>query len=305
MQTQSRALAQTTVFNTATISSATTDPNTGNNSSTTSTQVFNQADLSVTKAGPASAISGNNITYTLSVTNNGPIFDSNVVLTETVPANTTFVSETQTSGPAFGASAPPAGGPGTITNSIASLSAGATAKFVIVVHVNSNAPNHSDIVNTEQASGSLFDPNTANNTATAHTTAITPTADLAITGSVTPRVLKTGGSGPIVHTLVVTNNGPDAASNVSLIETIPIGVGLAGETHPAGWSRTGPGLSNFGILTFSIASLAAGASATFTIVVKAPPLPAGTQLVDQAIVGSITFDPSFQNNGITFDMQVH
>ena len=62
----------TTVSNGASISSSTSDPNSGNNSSITNTMVSTSADLAVTKVGPATAPVGSNLTYTITVTNNGP-----------------------------------------------------------------------------------------------------------------------------------------------------------------------------------------------------------------------------------------
>src|SRR5207244_12664541 len=55
------------------------------------------ADLTVTKTGPAFAAPGTNITYTITLTNNGPSNAQSVSLTDAVPTATTFVSATQTS----------------------------------------------------------------------------------------------------------------------------------------------------------------------------------------------------------------
>jgi uncharacterized repeat protein (TIGR01451 family) len=51
----------------------------------------NEFNVSIDKVGPATAIAGDNITYTLnwSVTGNTPV---DVVLTDVIPVNTTFVS---------------------------------------------------------------------------------------------------------------------------------------------------------------------------------------------------------------------
>ncbi|HEX8288380.1 MAG TPA: DUF11 domain-containing protein, partial [Pyrinomonadaceae bacterium] len=50
-----------------------------------------QADLSITKTdSPDPVTAGNQITYTVTVTNNGPSVASNVSLTDSIPAGTTF-----------------------------------------------------------------------------------------------------------------------------------------------------------------------------------------------------------------------
>lgn len=54
--------------------------------------VSQSADLSVTKTGPASADPVSQISYTISVTNNGPDDAVDVELTDTLPAGTTFVA---------------------------------------------------------------------------------------------------------------------------------------------------------------------------------------------------------------------
>src|SRR5205823_2700999 len=57
------------------------------------------ADVTVSMSGPSTAVAGNQITYTITVTNPGPSAAQSVQLTDDVPAGTTFVSATQTSPP--------------------------------------------------------------------------------------------------------------------------------------------------------------------------------------------------------------
>ena len=60
------------------------------------------ADVAVAlTANPSPVTAGTNITYDVTVTNNGPGPADNVTMTDAVPAGATFVSETQLSGPAF------------------------------------------------------------------------------------------------------------------------------------------------------------------------------------------------------------
>src|SRR5207302_5533251 len=125
----------------------------GNNSATADTTVTNQADVGVTKTdSPDPVVPGTSLTYTVTITNSGPTTAQNVTFTDAVPANTTFVSAMQTSGPSFSLISPPAGGGGIVTGTAAALAASASAIFQIVVHVNPATPGGTIISNTATAS---------------------------------------------------------------------------------------------------------------------------------------------------------
>ena len=57
--------------NTVSVTSTTADPVSGNNSSNWTTTVFEQADLAVTKTGPATDTAGTQISYTIGVSHVG------------------------------------------------------------------------------------------------------------------------------------------------------------------------------------------------------------------------------------------
>src|SRR5207248_5190359 len=140
----------------------------------------------------------------LTLTNNGPSDAQTVSLTDAVPANATFVSEQQNSGPAFTCTNPSVGGTGNTSCTIATLSAGASATFQIVVKVNSNAASGSTITNNAVAASTTADPNSANNTGTA-TTTVNASADLAVTKTGSPSPVIAGQN--ITYALTLTNNG--------------------------------------------------------------------------------------------------
>src|SRR5206468_3654110 len=157
------AAAGSTITNRADVSSTTADSNTGNNSSTATTTVATSADVSVTKTdSPDPVTAGQNLTYTIIVTNNGPSDAQGVSLTDTIPANTTFVSFVKPAGWTFTNVA------GLITaNDSAALAAGATATFTLVVNVDSTTAAGTTISNTATVATTTTETNTANNTATA------------------------------------------------------------------------------------------------------------------------------------------
>lgn len=121
-----------------------------------------QADLAVTKGA---TISGTTVTSSILLTNNGPDTSVNVVLTDTVPAHTTFESITPPAG--FTCVTPPVGGTGLITCTGASLAAGTTVKFVLNVRLAPGTPPGTGISNTVAVTSDTFDPDASNNSATA------------------------------------------------------------------------------------------------------------------------------------------
>jgi len=120
------------------------------------------ADMSITKSASAPIpFGGQNITYTLVVSNGGPGVATSVTVTDVLPPGTTFVSAT-----------PPGicSGTSTITCSVGTLNSGATTTITLVV----TAPDAGGtLINTATVSAFEPDPNPANNSATT-TTIISP-----------------------------------------------------------------------------------------------------------------------------------
>jgi uncharacterized repeat protein (TIGR01451 family) len=163
------------IVNTPHAATVTTDPNLANNSQTTTTAVATDADLSVTQTtteGPV--VPGNTVTYTITLDNAGLSDAQTVVLTDLIPAHTTFVSDAQTSGPAFTLSNPAAGATGTAGATIGTLPAGDSATFTLVVLVSPGTVNGASVVNAPNVAAATTDPNSANNTQTATTAVLVP-----------------------------------------------------------------------------------------------------------------------------------
>src|SRR5262249_51266434 len=110
-------------------------------------------------------LQGQNVAYTLTVSNSGPHDAQSFQLVDNVPANTTFVSETHPAG--FACTTPAAGGTGAITCTRATFSAGLSGTFTFVMNLNPGAPADTAIMNTATVSSTPPDPSAANNTATA------------------------------------------------------------------------------------------------------------------------------------------
>lgn len=273
----------TTVNNTATVITSSFDTNNANDTDTVVTTVTQSADVAVTKTAPAGAVAGTNVTYNLTVTNSGPSNATNVSLLDTLPANSTFVSATQNSGPAFACGQ----AAGTITCTIATLNAGATATFTFVVTANAGATG--TLANSATVTTTTADPAAANNTAVT-TTALTTGADLSVTKTAPP-VAAAGTN--VTYNVSVANNGPSNAVNVSLVDALP-----PNSTFVSATQNTGPAFAcghAAGTITCTIATLNAGAAATFTFVVAANADATGS-LANTATVGATTPDDLPANN---------
>lgn len=286
----------TTITNTASISTTDSEPNTTNNSSTTTTLVAVAADIAVAKSGPASVSSTGDLTYFLSITNNGPADAQNVALSDPVPPSTTFRSMTQTGGPAFTCVSPAVGGTGTVSCTAAVLAPGATSTFTLVVRA--SAPAGSTITNTATGTTTTTDANAANNSASTNTAVAAP--DLAVTKTDAPDPVQPGNN--ITYNLTLANNGSAAANNVVLSDAVPTNttfVSLAQSSGPAFTCSTPPAGSG-GPVSCTTPALNAAASATFTLVVRTNAgVSSGTTISNTASASSSDPDANPGNNSAT------
>jgi uncharacterized repeat protein (TIGR01451 family) len=267
------------VSNTATIDAPAgiVDPNGANNTSTVATAVAaSSADLEVIKDGPAQAVPGTNVTYSLTITNNGPDTATNVVLNDATPAGLTFVS----------ASIPCASG---FPCSLDDLPSGASTIVAVTFAVDANATG--SIVNTATAASDTPDPNANNNSSTV-TTPLVPvatSADLAIVK--TGPASATPGSN-VTYSLQVINNGPDAAANVVLSDATPAGLTFVSASAPC---ATG--------FPCSLGTLGNGASTIVTVTFAVSNAATGS-IVNTATATSDTPDPDGNNNVSTVSTTV-
>jgi uncharacterized repeat protein (TIGR01451 family) len=125
-----------------------------------------EADLAVTNSAPSTVVRGADVTYTITVTNNGPNTAYVVTLADNVPRGTTFVSATTNSGscttPAVGATS------GRVACTASSLAD--TAAFTVSMTVRAVAQSGNTLTDTASGSSLVYDPATTNNSATATTT---------------------------------------------------------------------------------------------------------------------------------------
>ncbi|MFA5026716.1 MAG: hypothetical protein WC713_02490, partial [Candidatus Methylomirabilota bacterium] len=175
-------------------------------------------DLSITKTGPQTVNRGSTVSYTVTVTNIGTATALNAVVADVIPAGLTFHGGLSSTDCLLNG-----GGTSVLCNNF-SLAAGQTKNFTIAFTVPTTVTCGSMIRNTATVSTSN-DQNGSNNTSqTVSTTVECPvlSADLGITKTANVSSVMTGD--PVSYTLMVTNSGPESASNVVIGDALPAGV---------------------------------------------------------------------------------
>lgn len=290
--------ASGTVFdNVATVSSDTLDPAEENGAGAASTTILT-ADVTVTKSGPASASAGSDIAYTIVVSNNGPDSAVNAVMSDVLPAPTTFVSLTQDFGPGAVCATPPVGSGGTVSCTFAVLAVSASAQFTLTV----NTRKALSIQNTATIASDAFDPNGNSSNASSVTTSVVQSADVSVAKIAESAV----SSGSAAYLVTLANAGPSDAVNASFSDPLPAGtrfVSLVQLTGPSASCTTPAGGAN-GTVGCTVASLPAGGSASFRIVVSFDATANGTSVVNTVTATSATADPTPGNESAAATVDV-
>ncbi len=240
----------------------------GASSGTTATATANcstsipRVDVTVVKSAnaPAGGVApGQSFDFTLVASATGTTAATVVVVSDAIPAGLTIGSATFTGG---------SNGPGTcqisgqtVTCQIGTLQNGSTATVTIRVTATAGAcpsvTNRGTVSATNESPGS-----TGNNTSNDVTVPVTcPGPELEIGKSSGAPSTGVAPGESFTYTIVVDNTGGGAATGVVVSDTIPTGLDITGTS--AGCSVSGQ------TVTCQLGTLAAGASATVTITVRA------------------------------------
>ena len=257
------------ITNSATVSNSVFDPAPPNNTASVTTNVGPQANLAITKvnAGPTPVNPGQNFSYTIVVTNNGPSTATAPVVTDNTPVGIAFVSVSGGGCTAF---------PCTLSSLAAGLNVTLTSTYSIPPSYSGGA-----ISNTASVSAVENDPNIADNSATA-TTPVGAAADVGILKTTGQSSVSLGQN--ITYTITVTNSGPAGATGVMVSDTTPPGL------TPV--SVSGGGCTAF---PCTIGALAVGPPVTITVTYNVPANYAGTSITNTATVSSAS-DPNASND---------
>jgi len=288
--------ASGTFSTTASITSATPDPDANDNSFDVDVLVAPSTDFSVAVAGTPNPVNaGTDLTWTVVVANNGPSTASAASVTLPLPAPATFLSLAAPAG--WTCSTPAPGTNGTISCSLsATMNPATQATFTIVSNVPGSVAGGTTLSATATVSAPA-DAFPANDSATASVTTAA-VADIAVTKTRTASLVIAGG--PLHYTITVTNNGPSDTAGVTMTDVLPAPLRFTSISAPAGWSCTTPPAGANGTIVCSTTPMAAAATATFALdVVVDPATSAGTVINNTATVTTPTSDPNSANNSST------
>ena len=252
-----------------------------NTTTTTTTVEMLKVDLEVTnQADVDPVVAGEQLTYTITVTNLALTAATGVRVTEALPTQVSFVSGVTSEGDYDS---------NTQVWTVGDLGSGQDAQLTLEVLVASTTPDGTVLVNSASATSAQVDLDPSDNTTTTSTNVNVVEIDLAVTkqsslGSDIP-------GGEFTYTIGVTNNSQETASGVTVSDSLPSEVALLTSTATRGQYDSGTGLWTVGVLV-------PGQSETLTLEVRVDAEAFGV-ITNTAVASSDKPDPQPQNNAAT------
>lgn len=237
------------------------------------------SDLHLVKiADRTTAQTGDTVTFTLTVRNDGPNSATSVLVNDPLTAGFVYLGSSASVG-AYNAS--------TGRWTLGDLANGATGALTITARVTSVG----SLTNTATASSSVGDPDPADNTSFVVITGTSPpppppapSANLRIQKQASDTTVSIGETE--TYTVTVTNTGPDTATSVLVNDQLPSGFSFVGSSASVGAYNATTG-------TWTVGSLANGASATLTITGT---IASTGNITNTASVASAIGDPDTADN---------
>ncbi len=247
--------------------------------------IVQQADLSLTKtADKASPQVGQDIKFTLTVSNGGPHTATNVKVHDLLPSGLAFVSSTASVG-AYDSNS----GDWTVP----SLASGTKATLQITAKMTGtvSATNPAEITASDQR-----DPDSTPNNGVATeddqaAATVTPQiADLSLSQKANP--VRPNASQQVTFTITVTNAGPNDATGVAVTDALPAGMAFVSATASTGTYDRSKGL-------WTVGKVAKGGTVTLTLVGRTET--SGEKTNTAEITASDQYDPDSQPNNQVAD----
>jgi uncharacterized repeat protein (TIGR01451 family) len=231
--------------------------------------------LSMTKVASSGSVgAGNNITYTLTVFNDGPDISSGHTVIDTIPVEAQFVSASA------GCQHDGINPGGTVTCQFGPLGNNSSTNYTIVLKALSDPVNNTACVIADN-----FDLFAPDNCDTAGTTVTATQVDLQLVKTGSPQIATVGGN--VTYTLTISNIGPgtDPSSGSTIVDTLP------GQVQ---FVSASPGCNHVaGVVTCSVGALTFGNSTAVTITAQV--VATGTFNNTATVTGNET-DPVSGNN---------
>ena len=283
------------------------DGNAGNDCSTAGTNgttLGTEADLVLASktAAPDPVIAGENLTYVISVRNDGPGDATNAVVTDTL-GSLVGTGSVQSVVPSQGTCSSPATLPANgasinLSCNLGTVLNGGTATVTVVVRP-SIATSGSRTNTASVFSSDVGDPNRTNNTNSV-TSQVTAKVDVQVSKTANPSSVAAGAT--VTYVSTVRNNGPSTAATVQMTDTLPNnGAFIAlGAISGGGTCSTVPAAGDVGgTLVCSWPTISSGSQNTVTYTVRPLGSAAGQNLVNNVAVTTATLETFFDNNSAT------
>ena len=297
-----------TTTNTACVALSGTGPSDGNAANNCSsvnvisTDAAAAADLRVVSktASPNPVAAGQDLTYVISVDNQGPGTATNVTVTDAL-ASLVTAGGFQSATPSQGTCTPSGVTAGPTVNlscNLGTLAPLATATVTVVVRpsiaTTGNRSNQAVVTSPD-----VGDPNRDNNTGSV-TSQVTAVADVTVTKTDAPDPVQAGT--PLTYVITARNNGPSTAAAVTITDTLPANAAfLSLATTPAGAGAptcSTPAVGSLGgTLACTWATLTSGTQQTATVVVR--PATGATSVQNDVTIATTTAESNGANNSAT------
>jgi uncharacterized repeat protein (TIGR01451 family) len=243
------------------------------------------ADLSVTMtSSPQPVKAGENLSFAITVTNNGPDQAQAVVVRGELPAGMTFVSAGQNG----------SHNNGVVSWNMANMASGTNVALSLVVSVNADVSRGTSLQTRVTVSSDTSDPSEGNNS-------ITGNADVEAEASLSLTMVSSSDTAlageDLTYSISVENKGPNEARNVRVSNVLPSGLTFV--------SASNNGSHSSGTVSWNLGNMASGATAALSLVVSVDnSLTQGTAIRNTATVSSDTDDPDTGDNSATNEAEV-
>ena len=258
-----------------------------------------RADLSISKVASGPVYVGENLTYTIKVTNAGPDPSTNVTVSDMLTnllATGSVQSVTASQGSCTPTAYPVDASTVDVSCNLGTLNKDGSATVTLVVRPANITSTDLDRANTATVrSPDIGDPNQANNAATANSV-VRPRVDVT-TAKSAPDKIHVGE--PLIYTLNARNDGPSSAANVEIIDVLPsIASFLAiGTPTGGGACNTVPTVGSTGAtLKCQWAEIAPNTQYQVTVTLRPLPSAEGKTIVNSVDITTTTDEPVKTNN---------